>query len=311
MAFIDITGQKFNHWTVLKREKNNSNGDAMWLCECDCENHTQKIVKGSSLRRGHSKSCGCIKKEIAKELGHKNSADLVGQTFGKLLVLEKAYSKNYKSFWKCQCSCEDQNIVYVPTDKLKSGHTASCGCLVSSNLIGKKFGKLTVIAKSDKQTSNKTNIWECKCSCLNESIVFVNTSALIKGYITHCGCESKNMSAGESKIKIILDENNIPYQKEKIFYDFKYEDTNQFPRFDFFVNNSYIIEFDGEQHFQYRKNGFFTKENFINIQKKDQIKNEWCFKNNIPIIRIPYYKLKDLELKDLLLDTSEYVLKKI
>ena len=40
MAFIDITGQKFNHWTVIKREKNNSNGDAMWLCECDCKNHT-------------------------------------------------------------------------------------------------------------------------------------------------------------------------------------------------------------------------------------------------------------------------------
>jgi len=32
-------------------------------------------------------------------------------------------------------------------------------------------------------------------------------------------------------------------------------------------------------------------------------------KNNIPIIRIPYTKLSTLDLKDLLLDSSEYIVK--
>ena len=33
-------------------------------------------------------------------------------------------------------------------------------------------------------------------------------------------------------------------------------------------------------------------------------KNIWCKKNNIPLIRIPYTKLNNLKLEDLLLDTS-------
>lgn len=65
------------------------------------------------------------------------------------------------------------------------------------------------------------------------------------------------LSAGEAKIKMLLTENNLSFKKEKIFLDCKYE-NNQYPRFDFYVNNSYIIEYDGEQHFKSHSNSFFT-----------------------------------------------------
>lgn len=39
------------------------------------------------------------------------------------------------------------------------------------------------------------------------------------------------------------------------------------------------------------------------------LKNEYCFKNNIPIIRIPYTHYSELELKDLLLETSQFIIK--
>ena len=58
---IDLTNQTFNYWTVLKRAENTSDGKAQWLCRCKCGN--QKIVLGKSLRNGHSKSCGCFKKD--------------------------------------------------------------------------------------------------------------------------------------------------------------------------------------------------------------------------------------------------------
>lgn len=43
-------------------------------------------------------------------------------------------------------------------------------------------------------------------------------------------------------------------------------------------------------------------------QKHDKIKNNWCKENNIPIIRIPYTKLHNIQIEDLLLDTSNYII---
>lgn len=57
---IDLTGQKINHWTVLERAKNNSRGQAMWKCQCDCEAKTIRDIESYSLRNGKSKSCGCL-----------------------------------------------------------------------------------------------------------------------------------------------------------------------------------------------------------------------------------------------------------
>lgn len=56
---IDLTGQKFNHLTVLKRDGSDNRGEAKWLCECDCEQHSKISVLSSNLRNGHTTSCGC------------------------------------------------------------------------------------------------------------------------------------------------------------------------------------------------------------------------------------------------------------
>jgi len=56
---IDMVGKKFNRLTVIKRiYPNKKNGNTNWLCKCDCGN--EKIVDGSNLRRGNTKSCGCL-----------------------------------------------------------------------------------------------------------------------------------------------------------------------------------------------------------------------------------------------------------
>lgn len=41
---------------------------------------------------------------------------------------------------------------------------------------------------------------------------------------------------------------------------------------------------------------------------KDEYKTNWCKKNNIPLIRIPYWKLDTLCLDDLLLETSNFII---
>ena len=39
------------------------------------------------------------------------------------------------------------------------------------NLVGQKFGKLTVINKTDKRENNGV-VWECQCNCYNEGWYF-------------------------------------------------------------------------------------------------------------------------------------------
>lgn len=53
----DLTGQIFQHWSVLKMENSCKHGHRMYLCECVCGK--RKILRGSMLLSGNSKSCGC------------------------------------------------------------------------------------------------------------------------------------------------------------------------------------------------------------------------------------------------------------
>lgn len=56
--FIDLTGQDFGHLKVLSRDKSIKRNEAFWTCKCDCGNVVS--VRGSYLRNGTTKSCGCF-----------------------------------------------------------------------------------------------------------------------------------------------------------------------------------------------------------------------------------------------------------
>ena len=64
----DLTGQIFNHLTVLRKsEKTNKKHETFWECQCDCENKTIVHVRGTELKRGTTKSCGCLRRKRASE----------------------------------------------------------------------------------------------------------------------------------------------------------------------------------------------------------------------------------------------------
>ena len=60
---IDLTGNRYGRLTVLQEDGKTNHGDLRWLCKCDCGNI--KTITGSKLKRGWTKSCGCIQKEWA------------------------------------------------------------------------------------------------------------------------------------------------------------------------------------------------------------------------------------------------------
>lgn len=123
--FQDIVGQKFNRLTVIKKlDKRDKAGSVIWLCRCDCGNEIE--VSGSHLRRGHTKSCGCLRDDVRES----KIKDLTGQKFGKLTVIERGPSREVsgcqRTQWLCECECGNRK--YIVSNQLLSGRIKSCGC---------------------------------------------------------------------------------------------------------------------------------------------------------------------------------------
>ena len=106
----DLTGQVFGKLTVIERvfDSNYKGHQTLWKCKCECGNET--IVGKDSLKKGQTKSCGCFRKEKAKEIMKQNRIDNIidetGNIYGKLTVLYQV-PKNHPTragvMWQCKC----------------------------------------------------------------------------------------------------------------------------------------------------------------------------------------------------------------
>ena len=303
---IDLTGQRFGRWTVIGFDENRK-GQTYWKCKCDCG--IEKSVNGAKLKNGESKSCGCLSKEL---ITIRSTKDITNQKFGRLTAKYPTEKRSGgKVVWLCLCECG--NEVEVPIDRLTCKITQSCGCLSREkaserfgiDITGQKFGSLTVIEK-DLTKSKGHQWWLCKCDCGNPQLESVEGVRLRNGSKTQCSlCMPR--SKGEEQIKKILLENDIPFIQEKTFEDCRFPKTNRKARFDFYVNNSYIIEFDGRQHIEETTGDWSNWWSLDYVQSHDAIKNQYCADNNIPLIRIPYSKINYIKLQDLLPETSKYI----
>lgn len=243
--------------------------------------------------------------------------DLTGQTFTRLTVLGRgpdyiSPGKHRASQWWCICDCPEHNIILTRIGNLTSGNTKSCGCLnkekskeriiavghsLAKDITNQQFGELIAIRPTN-QKKNNSILWECICSC--GKIHYATCTELVAGRITSCGCK-KFISKGIRKIKQILEDANIPYIEEKTYPDLRFPETNGIPRFDFYINDSFLLEYDGEQHF-IEKNTTYFKDSLTTRQQHDNYKNQWCIMHNIPLKRIPYTDLDNITLDSIMSD---------
>lgn len=135
--------------------------------------------------------------------------DLSNQKFGKLTAIElsndKKDSNGTTKLWKCVCDCG--NIVYKSARTLnearKLHRNISCGCSSKSDLIGKRFGNITV--KKYLYSKQKQRYWECQCDCGKSLILNSNY------FSTHkCKC-----------LKIQKQQTKYIYRLRTIFYKMK------------------------------------------------------------------------------------------
>jgi hypothetical protein len=71
---IDLVGKRFGRLVVVKEYKSNTR-ESQWVCICDCGIVTKPILC-SNLKRGHTQSCGCIRRERAQKRTWKVKHDL-------------------------------------------------------------------------------------------------------------------------------------------------------------------------------------------------------------------------------------------
>lgn len=102
------------------------------------------------------------------------------------------------------------------------------------------------------------------------------------------GCPSCKMSRGEKLIRTWLSNNKIDFKPHHCFDDYKRR------YYDFYLpGHNLCIEYDGELHYIGPKR-LGGEEKLKKRQLLDIEKTEYCIKNNIRLLRIPYFKIKDI-----------------
>lgn len=142
--------------------------------------------------------------------------------------------------------------------------------------------------------SNKKVWWKCK-ECTHEWKTKISDRA------NNHGCPACNQSKGEKELERVLLQYNIFHDSQYCFENLvglgggvlKYDKSV------FFDKNKtqlkMLIEFDGKQHYEWTK-WMMTKEEFKQLQRHDKLKNQYCISHNIPLIRIPYWEIDNIEI---------------
>jgi len=243
--------------------------------------------------------------------------NLTNQTFGNWYVLSRAENDRYgKAMWVCKCTKCGETEKAVSGSHLRSGRSKACEkcrqkAMTSTtikNETGKDYGFLhveRVATEEEKPRKDRHGVyWNCTCTKCGRKNVIIFGDYLRNGNTRSCGCMN---SYNESNICKILDNLGIKYIQQKRFSDLTLTGRPcDELMFDIAVYDNdkllYLIEFDGIQHFE---KGHFHNS-YERTHRNDLAKNKYCFKNKIPLIRIPYNA--DYEFNDLLLKSTRFLL---
>lgn len=183
-------GFRVGKLTVESPTQERKNGYIVWLCRCDCGGSI--LLDTRALQRGAIRDCGCGKIKPGMK-------DLTGRRFGRLVCLEptEQRAKSGGTIWRCQCDCG--SICLAVSTQLTHGYKKSCGCWGHpplKDLVGKRFGRLTVLAYAGKRAG--MHRWKCRCDCGEETIV--GQTLLQSGKTKSCGCLQAASIVGNLKL---------------------------------------------------------------------------------------------------------------
>lgn len=174
---IDLTGRKIHQWLVMSEYGKDKRGNVLWFCQCRCG--TRKLIKGSNLRSGHTKSCGCIQKENPNNKKYFENEKEIIEKYKQLKNMHKV-----GKLFGCSHAVINRILKENNIKPYKLGESRKI------DLTGKRIGKLTVLKEGRKDKYGACR-WECCCDC--GKLCIVKTSDLRHKKLTFgreksCGC---------------------------------------------------------------------------------------------------------------------------
>lgn len=293
-----------NDYQLLTKEITRSTHKFKYLCNKHSENGFQYSTYDLFINQGSGcKYCGIENRGIK----HRKPIEKVK----KLLEMKGfvyvnhdyyRYSNGSKKI-RIHCICKrhkDKGVQYLDYGNLKNNTKGCIYCIGQGRTqesLQKEFDELNANIKilefnkySDilVQCENCNNIW--KTHGIN--------------IITGHRCPKCSKSRYERIVENILIENKIEYIPQ--YRTEKCKDILPLP-FDFYIPSKNIfIEVDGEAHFYPVNFGGISnelaQENFVTIQKHDEIKDKFCKNNNYKLLRIPYYIFQKQNINSYLLN---------
>ena len=251
----------------------------------------------NSVWNGNTQSCGCHKLHKVAQINQLTSeeADIKDAQVG-FTALSPYINSITKRAYKCPL-CGSQFL--CRPEAIWRKNTNSCGCYhkqrvietLRNDLTTRQFGRLFVLRYSHTSKLGRA-CWKCLCDCGNTKTIQGNS--LLNG-VQSCGCTK---SKGELLIKNILKKHDIDYIHDHGIDGCDNINGHQL-RFDFYIPAyNLCIEYHGEQHYTQRKNRFGSKktsDTTIEIQKRDQIKRDYCISHNIQLLEISHMEYENIE----------------
>lgn len=273
---------------LLSNEYIDKNQKMIFKCKCGVTFDR----KMRNFKTSKFKCCPSCSNKKAND-GNRLDIDFIKNEVSKnsncILIESEYYNNRTKMEFECGCGntfytswvefvtlnkkqCNDcSNTTRYTTDDVKKYIEENSKCVLLSTEYENNHTKLNVI---------------CECGELFK----VDFKKFKNSFVRSCRKCRGVKSNYEVYVENILKELDVAYIEQYTFKDCK--NIKVLP-FDFYLpKHNIIIEVDGEQHF--RPFRFAKSENeFAETIYNDAIKNSYCEDNNIILIRIPYYKIKN------------------
>lgn len=281
----EILGRYVNNRTPVKTKHN--------ICGYVWDAHPNLLIAKTKKDKVYCPFCsGTIK--LTNRMFIERVFDLVGDEY---VVLEEY--KNNKTKLKIRHNTQECAHEYYVSPNSFLSHNSRCPkCFGNIKRTTEEFKKIVFELEGEnykvlgEYINCATPLKMQHTKCGNEFMVRPDKFTGINQRCPFCS----NNSIGELKISDFLKKKNIFHITQYRFNDCR--NILSLP-FDFAIFEEdklkILIEYDGKQHFI--PNEFFGGEiGFERTKQNDSIKNQYCKDNNIPFYRIPYWKLKDIEL---------------
>jgi hypothetical protein len=193
---IDITGQTFGRLTALYPCGTTKTKQTLWWCQCSCGN--QVAVRGSYLRTGNTKSCGCLAREQSRERNYETRQDLTGLRVGQSTVISFSHTTRGRGesggrpHWNVRCDCGKVRVMQAGKIRHALRYGLDLHCIDCENL--SRRSKNWLAKQVMRRYINNAHTRSIPFELTLETI-----AQLIQKPCYYCGCPPSNTERHKGK----------------------------------------------------------------------------------------------------------------